>query len=80
MSCTCTCHRPALTNMHAINKARNDTRNRARREDIEWMLDHGETLTRAATRMGLTRGALTKWCIRNAPDLLDRLRANEEKP
>lgn len=45
-----------------------------RLEDIEWLADTDETLTGAATRLGITTQALTRW-LRNHghDDLLDRL-------
>lgn len=34
---------------------------KARREDVTWMAESGETLEGAAKRLGLSRGGLAKW-------------------
>lgn len=39
--------------------------NQARLEDLEFMVDTGETLTGAAARLGITLSALHKWCTRH---------------
>lgn len=52
-------------------------RNEARREDLTWLADTGESLTGAAQRLGMRPGSLETWCRRHAPDLLQRLLARE---
>lgn len=51
----------------------------ARREDITYMADTGETYERAARRLGITVHAFEKWLDRHAPELRARLRANERQ-
>lgn len=52
--------------------------NRERSEDLAWMADHWETPREAARRLGISLAALEKWANRRDPDVLERLRRNEQ--
>jgi hypothetical protein len=50
----------------------------ARLEDLQFMVDTGETLTGACHRLGLNKEALDKWCRGNdCLNLYQRLQARE---
>lgn len=52
----------------------------ARREDIRWMAETGESLTGAAQRLGLTHTALDKFCRRQGLyDELHRMLARDPR-
>ena len=45
-----------------------------RLEDLEWMVETGENAAGAAVRLGITVGAIDKWCRNHGrPDLFRRL-------
>lgn len=49
----------------------------ARREDLAWMVAHGETVEGACYRLGLARSSLDKWCQHHgATDLWAQLMRN----
>lgn len=52
--------------------------NAARLEDLTWMADTGETITGAATRLGLELKTLHKWCARHGHMHLYARLANRE--
>lgn len=53
----------------------------ARAEDLQWMADTGENLTRAAERLGMTPKSLHKWCNRHGHlHLYQQLAARETDP
>lgn len=51
-------------------------KNKARREDLEFMAATGECAERAAARLGLSTEALRKWCERHDYRLWQRLLDN----
>lgn len=51
----------------------------ARREDLAWMAETGETFAGAAKRLGVTTDALGKWCERHDMAVGTRLRENERE-
>lgn len=54
--------------------------NDARREDLAWLADTGETTHGAAARIGVNRDALYAWCHEHAPEVWDQLLNNEHTP
>jgi transposase-like protein len=46
-------------------------------EDLAWMAETGETLTRAAERLGVKPSSLERWCQKHCPEIGRRLRARE---
>ena len=50
----------------------------ARREDLDWLAQTGETSEGAATRLGLSVDSLERWALKNAHETWRRLRANDE--
>lgn len=49
-------------------------------EDCRWMAQHGETLTGAAKRLGVTRSALDRWLRKYDPTTLRTLADREQWP
>lgn len=49
-----------------------------RSEDLHWMADWYETPREAARRLGLSLNALNRWCQRYDPEVMERLRHNEQ--
>lgn len=63
----------------AVAAARAADRAAAMFEDLEFMLEHGETPARAFRRLGITRGAFTQLAKRRGRhDLIDRYRGAPE--
>lgn len=59
-------------------KAENAEKRAARREDIEWMCETGETFSGVAKRLGITNTALEKWLRANdMRDVQQRLLARD---
>ena len=57
-----------------------EARIQSRIEDLEWMITSGETLDRAAARMGVGTKRLVYWCSQHQRlDLISRLRGNRVK-
>lgn len=50
----------------------------ARREDLAWMAQHGESTEGAAERLGISRNGLYMWCFNNAPEVWHQLVINGE--
>lgn len=51
-----------------------------RLEDCRWMAEHGESLTGAAKRIGITTNALETWLRKHDPDTLRPLLARDVVP
>lgn len=58
---------------------RQQTANEARSEDLRWFAEHWETPREAARRLGISLDSLNRWCARNDPEVLERLRLNEAR-
>lgn len=58
---------------HTVNPA-------DRIEDCRWMAEHGETLSGAARRLGISRNALDTWLRKHDPDTLRILTARDRWP
>lgn len=50
-----------------------------RLEDCQWMAEHGESLSGAARRLGISRDALDTWLSNHDRDVLRVLRGNEPR-
>ena len=52
----------------------------ARREDIAWLADDGQTPDAVATRLGVTVPTLEQWCRRHDLALWVQMQGNRERP
>ncbi len=60
---------------------RYETLTAARLEDLQWLVDTGESFSGAAARIGIDERALERWCYKhNARHLYLQLRAREPLP
>jgi transposase len=53
--------------------------NQERSEDLAWMAGWHTTPREAARRLGISLDSLNRWCARNDPEVLERLRLNEAR-
>lgn len=61
----CGCAGPAGTTGTPAVKPHLTKRDQARLEDIQWMVETGETSAGISARLGITIGALTRWLDRH---------------
>ncbi len=66
------------TNLQAAKDAATARQQAERSEDLAWMADHLETPSGAARRLGIPLASLNAWCRRNDPEVIERLRRNEQ--